>query len=71
MVELLSDPARCQVVLVTLADETPVNETRETAFSLQDRVGTHLGPVIVNGLLPPTRPSRRRPRRPGEPRCIR
>jgi anion-transporting ArsA/GET3 family ATPase len=52
VVELLSDPARCQVALVTLAEETPVNETVETAFSLEDRVGTHLGPVIVNGLYP-------------------
>jgi Mrp family chromosome partitioning ATPase len=50
--EFLSDPARCQVALVTLAEETPVNETVETAFSLEDRVGTHLGPVIVNGLYP-------------------
>ena len=52
VVELLSDPARCQVALVTLAEETPVNETVETAFNLEDRVGTHLGPVIVNGLYP-------------------
>lgn len=48
----MSDPARCQVVLVTLAEETPVNETVETALSLEDRVGTHLGPVIVNCLYP-------------------
>jgi anion-transporting ArsA/GET3 family ATPase len=51
-VELLSDPARCQVILVTLAEETPVNETVETAFALQDRAGTHLGPVIVNSVYP-------------------
>ena len=50
VVGLLSDPARCQVVLVTLAEETPVNETVETASNLLERVGTHLGPVIVNGL---------------------
>ncbi len=52
VVELLSDPARCQVVLVTLAEETPVNETVETALALEDRVGTHLGPLIVNCLYP-------------------
>src|SRR3984957_19143909 len=52
VVELLSDPARCQVVLVTLAEETPVNETVETARTLEDRVGTHLGPVVVNCLYP-------------------
>jgi anion-transporting ArsA/GET3 family ATPase len=50
VVGFLSDPARCQVVLVTLAEETPVNETVEMALTLQDRVGTHLGPVIVNCL---------------------
>jgi anion-transporting ArsA/GET3 family ATPase len=52
VVELLSDAARCQVVLVTLPEETPVNETVETAFALEDRVGTSLGPVIVNGIYP-------------------
>jgi hypothetical protein len=39
------------VVLVTLAEETPVNETVETASNLLDRVGTHLGPVIVNDVF--------------------
>jgi anion-transporting ArsA/GET3 family ATPase len=52
VVELLSDPTRCRVVLVTLAEETPVNETVETAFNLKERVGVHFGPVIVNGLYP-------------------
>jgi anion-transporting ATPase len=52
VVGFLSDPTRCQVLLVTLAEETPVNETVETARTLQGRVGTHLGPVIVNCLYP-------------------
>ena len=52
VVELLSDPSRTQVVLVTLAEETPVNELVETAFALEDRVGVSLGPVVVNGLYP-------------------
>jgi anion-transporting ArsA/GET3 family ATPase len=50
--ELLQDPSRCQVLLVTLAEETPVNEVAETAFHLEDRAGVQLGPVVVNGLLP-------------------
>jgi len=50
--ELLSDPQRCQVILVTLPEETPVNELTETAFSLEDQVGIALGPVVVNGLYP-------------------
>jgi anion-transporting ArsA/GET3 family ATPase len=49
VVELLSDPARCQVLLVTLPEETPVNELVDTAFAIEDRVGVHLGPVVVNG----------------------
>lgn len=52
VLELLTDPARCQVLLVTTAEETPVNELIETAFSLEDEVGLHLGPLIVNGVLP-------------------
>jgi len=52
VVELLSDQARCRVLLVTLAEETAVNETVETAFNLQAQVGTHFGPLIVNGLYP-------------------
>jgi anion-transporting ArsA/GET3 family ATPase len=52
VVALLSDPTRTQVLLVTLAEETPVNELVETAFALEDRVGVSLGPVVVNGLYP-------------------
>jgi hypothetical protein len=52
VLELLQDPARCQVVLVTLPEETPVNEVVETAFALEESVGVQLGPVVVNGLYP-------------------
>lgn len=52
VLELLTDPSRCQVVLVTLPEETPVNELVETAYSLEDEVGVSLGPVVVNGLYP-------------------
>ena len=47
---MLRDPQRCQVILVTIPEETPVNETIETAFALEDRVGVQLGPVVVNGV---------------------
>jgi anion-transporting ArsA/GET3 family ATPase len=50
---MLADPARAQVMLVTLPEETPVNELTETAFSLEDSVGIGLGPVVVNGIYPP------------------
>ncbi len=49
---MLSDPQRCQVLLVTTAEETPVSETVETARLLQERAGTLIGAVIVNGRLP-------------------
>ena len=52
VLDLLGDPARCQVILVTLPEETPVNEVVETAFALEDRVGIKLGPVVVNGVYP-------------------
>src|SRR5437868_4808002 len=52
VLELLTDRRRCQVVLVTLPEETPVNELVETAFALEDRVGVSLGPVVVNGIYP-------------------
>ena len=50
VLEMLSDPARCQVVLVTLPETTPVNEAVETAYALEERVGVHLGPVVVNSV---------------------
>jgi anion-transporting ArsA/GET3 family ATPase len=48
VVELLSDATRCRVMLVTLPEETPVNELVDTAFALEDRAGVSLGPVVVN-----------------------
>jgi anion-transporting ArsA/GET3 family ATPase len=52
VMDMLTDDARCQVVLVTLPEETPVNELVETAYSLEDEIGLQLGPVVVNGLYP-------------------
>ncbi|MBV8463168.1 MAG: hypothetical protein JO368_07730 [Acidimicrobiales bacterium] len=52
VVELLSDAERCQVMLVTLAEETPVNEAVDTAFHLEDRAGVKLSPIVVNGVWP-------------------
>jgi anion-transporting ArsA/GET3 family ATPase len=49
---LLADPGRSQVILVTIPEETPVNETIETAFRIEDESGVSLGPVIVNSCLP-------------------
>ncbi len=52
VVQLLSDPRRCQVALVTLPEEMPVNEAVESAYQLEDKVGIALGPVIINGCYP-------------------
>src|SRR5581483_2737428 len=52
VIAMLSDPVRCQVLLVTLPEETPVNEAVDTAFHLEDRAGVQLAPIVVNGLWP-------------------
>ena len=52
VVDLLSDPARCRVILVTLPEELPVSETVESAYTLEDKAGVQLGPVIVNACDP-------------------
>lgn len=53
VIEMLDDPARCRAMLVSIPEETPVNELIETAFAVEDEVGLALGPVIINGILPP------------------
>lgn len=50
--EMLADPERTRVLLVTMAEETPVNETVETAQALVETAGLALGPIIVNGVYP-------------------
>src|SRR5580700_4438893 len=52
VVELLSDPSRCRVMLVTLPEELPVSEMIESAYTLEDKAGVQLGPVIVNACDP-------------------
>lgn len=50
--EMLGDGARSRVMLVTLPEETPVTEIIETAFTIEDEVGVHLAPVVVNSVWP-------------------
>jgi arsenite-transporting ATPase len=52
VVELLHDPDRCRVMLVTLPEELPVSETIESAYALEDKAGVQLSPVVVNGCDP-------------------
>ena len=50
VLDMFHDPKRCQVLLVTLPETTPVNEVIETAYSIEELIGAQLGPVIVNGV---------------------
>jgi len=50
VLDMFADPARCQVILVTLPETTPINEVIETAYALEEKVGVQLGPVVVNGV---------------------
>ena len=50
LVEMLRDPKRTRVHLVTLAEEMPVSETLETAEALDTRVGIEAGAVFANGV---------------------
>ena len=45
---MLNDESRCQVMLVTIPEATPVNESVETAFSLEEDIGIRLAPLVVN-----------------------
>ena len=49
---LLADHERCQCVMVTLPEETPVNEVIELAYDLEDELGLALAPLIINGCWP-------------------
>jgi hypothetical protein len=46
--ELLRDPARAALVIVTLAEELPAREARELAAAVRDGLHLPLGPLVVN-----------------------
>lgn len=50
VLDMFNDPSRCQVLLVSLPETTPINELIETAYAVEERVGVQLGPVIINGV---------------------
>jgi hypothetical protein len=52
VVDLLSDSGRCRVLLVTLPEDMPVSEAIESAYTLEDKAGVQLGPVIINACDP-------------------
>ncbi len=56
----IADPRRCGVVLATLAEEMPVQETLELVDLLSRRMGRRPEWLIANALYPPVPPASRR-----------
>jgi anion-transporting ArsA/GET3 family ATPase len=52
-VDLMQDPARTVMAIVTLAEDLPSNEAIELARKIKERVRVPLGPLVVNALYPP------------------
>ena len=50
LVEMLRDPKRTRVHLVTLAEEMPVSETIETSVALESSIGITTGPTFANAI---------------------
>jgi arsenite-transporting ATPase len=46
--QMLADAAACRLMLVTTPEVTPVMELVDTAFDLEDDLGVHLSPIVVN-----------------------
>ncbi|HUC35511.1 MAG TPA: ArsA family ATPase [Acidimicrobiales bacterium] len=52
MLEILSDPSRTGLVVVTTPEEMPVNETIELASRVEKETSVQLEAVVVNRVLP-------------------
>ena len=50
LIDMLSDPMRTNLVLVTLLEEMPVSETLDSAAALRE-LGVTIGPVVINRVL--------------------
>ncbi len=53
---LLTNGDKAAILLVTIPEETPVNETIETAFDVEDDPGIRLAGVVVNRIFPHAEP---------------
>ena len=53
---LVADAEKCGIVVVTQAEEMPVEEALELRQALRDRVGRDPELLVVNGLYPPAPP---------------
>ena len=54
---LIADSERCGIVVVTQAEEVPVEEALELRTALRDRVRREPELLVVNGLYPPAPPA--------------
>ena len=52
LIEVLSDPARTGLVIVTTPEEMPVNETIELSARIEQETSVNLAAIIVNRVLP-------------------
>jgi anion-transporting ArsA/GET3 family ATPase len=52
MLDILDDPARTGVAVVTTPEEMPVTETIELLGRLRDQTGVHAAAVVANRVLP-------------------
>jgi anion-transporting ArsA/GET3 family ATPase len=50
LVDMLTDPKRARIHLVTLAEEMPVSETLETSAALNGKIGISTGFIFANGI---------------------
>ncbi|HKI02579.1 MAG TPA: ArsA family ATPase [Thermoanaerobaculia bacterium] len=57
LAELIADPERCGIVVVTQAEEMPVEEALELRTALRKRVNRDPELLVVNGLYPPAPPA--------------
>lgn len=53
LAKFVADPARCGIVVVTQAEEMPVQEAIELRQSLRERIQRDPEALVVNGLYPP------------------
>ena len=56
LAELIDDSQRCGIVVVTMAEEMPMEEARELRASLNRQVKRDPEMLVVNGLYPPSPP---------------
>lgn len=52
--ELLQDPQRTRMHIVTLAEEMPVSETLDMIAAIRDDIHIPLGDIFANAIVPPT-----------------